>query len=1405
MNFPQTAVLGETRTYGNVTWQYDGVKWVRQSTSAIVPIINGGTGAGTAAGARTNLGLGNVDNTSDLNKPISTATQTAIDTVVTSVSTLSSTTTSSLANKLDKNVATPTVGVGITSQNIYLTISDPGVGYGNGFNFTRSTDGAGINVIETASDATMYEMWMSDNPDQSGDMMQWRFDDWQSVNGLWVPVNAGAMNTRLLGARHDVWGQINQRTTNWFTTSNITGTSGANKQQLFNNLPAMRIVGSTVSITALDLTGYTGTSSAHFWIKLTSTTQFSWGYGSPAAAATQTGLTVSTSPVALSNGVSVTFSATSGATGDTFTCRIFTATTNTLSSTQVTGNLTVTGTISGPGSGISSLNATNLSSGTVAPARLGTGTPSSATVLRGDNTWGRKGQIYVAYTENTSSTKSGQWAKIASVSITAQFYDATISLELVGTGPSTANSTHANITARVKQQNALAGVPVGSLFLDNLSVVTPANFAWIIVQNDATATVCELWFKAPQGFEQYYFFENAITQAGSVITYSSNSIFQVSLPTFTIQFNGSTMGMNLINQGTNTGGGPWQMTLTHNGTMTADRNLNWNLNDAARNIALLGNINFAGNLSTVGGDITLTATGTTNVTLPTTGTLAALGGGNTWTGTNTWTVAPIIDHATSPGMYFIENDQGTDLKRWLMVCDSQIWQMQTRTDANGFVATPFAISRSGAMTISGGLTISGNKSLALGGNLTTSGAFASTFTMTNTTTVTFPTTGTLATLAGTETLTNKTLSTGTAVTAGTINGTTIGATTPSSGKFTTIDASDIISQSESTARGWSINTRSVVTTFPVPSFQPTQNNTVIAIDVMPKGAPTESSGNGFAWVDVCNADVKDNGNAVYGIRNAAVGNGARISSFNYNGATAKPLIFGIHTTDAWYIDASNYHFIPAVTNTFDLGTPSLQMRYGFFATGVYTPIVYSPAGSSLDFRINGTSRWYMDATNGQLAPTVDNATDIGSSGQRIRHGYFGGTIQVDTISSSSGINVLNLCTGGTGRWYIESVNGSLIPNVDNTTSIGGSSNRVKDITAAGTILSPKASHTYLNDSCLSGFRNRIINPKMDIAIRSTSTAFTPPFSGAFVVDRYAGSCAHTTGSITFSQVADGPSAEPTIQNCLRATASTAITSYSTTQYLLAYQAVEGYNVKDFVGLDFTLSFWVKASVTGTYYMSFCNSGADRSYLKSYTISAANTWEKKSITVTGGLISAGTWNFTTGVGLYIRWCLGGPTSGSFFGTDATWNSANALCGTGQANAVGTNGNTWQVTGVQLEPGSNASILEQRPIGVEKMLCDRYAQLCSPVATGQALTTTASLFSFHLGTEMRATPSLSVLNSSPGITVPSVGTNAIAGTWTLSAGTARGLSVQFDRSAGTWTAGYALNLNTSSPPLIFTAEL
>lgn len=230
-----------------------------------------------------------------------------------------------------------TVGTAISGADNYLTLSNPGIGWGNGFQFTRGTDAVGIKVIETASDSTMYELWMADNPD-SGDMMQWRMTDWQSPNGLTVPLQTTGKYNRFVGTSHSFYGSITQ-SSSFFTTCNLNATNGADTQLIFNDVAKLRTVGTTINITVLNTAGYTGGDGDVFWIKLVSSSTFSWGYGSPAGTATATGVALSLTAITLANGIAVTFSAISGALGDTFVARVWKTPSNTLGNTTINGTL----------------------------------------------------------------------------------------------------------------------------------------------------------------------------------------------------------------------------------------------------------------------------------------------------------------------------------------------------------------------------------------------------------------------------------------------------------------------------------------------------------------------------------------------------------------------------------------------------------------------------------------------------------------------------------------------------------------------------------------------------------------------------------------------------------------------------------------------------------------------------------------------------------------------------------------------------------------------------------------------------------------------------------------------------------------------------------------------------------
>jgi hypothetical protein len=228
---------------------------------------------------------------------------------------------------------------------------------------------------------------------------------------------------------------------------------------------------------------------------------------------------------------------------------------------------------------------------------------------------------------------------------------------------------------------------------------------------------------------------------------------------------------------------------------------------------------------------------------------------------------------------------------------------------------------------------------------------------------------------------------------------------------------------------------------------------------------------------------------------------------------------------------------------------------------------------------------------------------------------------------------------------------------------------------------------------------------MVIDQRNAGASVTPTSSGNYNLDRWktiltqaskfsiqrnAGSVTPPTGFINYAGI-------------------TSLSAYSvvSSDIFSFAQAVEGLNVTD---LDWgtanaktvTISFWVRSSLTGTFSVTLSNASQARSYPATYTISAANTWEYKTITVAGD--TSGTWLTTNGIGVWLFFNLG---SGSTFSATANaWGAGEIYAATGATSVVGTNGATFYITGVQLEVGSVATPFEQRLYGTELALCQRY---------------------------------------------------------------------------------------------------
>ena len=237
-----------------------------------------------------------------------------------------------------------------------------------------------------------------------------------------------------------------------------------------------------------------------------------------------------------------------------------------------------------------------------------------------------------------------------------------------------------------------------------------------------------------------------------------------------------------------------------------------------------------------------------------------------------------------------------------------------------------------------------------------------------------------------------------------------------------------------------------------------------------------------------------------------------------------------------------------------------------------------------------------------------------------------------------------------------------------------------------------------------GMRNRIINGAMEIDQRNAGASVTVS-GNSYYLDRYQ-SYATVASKMSIQQNAGSVTPPDGYTNYLGVTSLSAYSLSASDQFRLQ-QKIEGYNIAD-LGFGtanaktFTLSFWVRSSLTGTFGGAFNNSGYLRSYPFTYTINSANTWEKKTITVAGD--TSGTWNTTNGQGLIINFGLG--IGSDNLGTAGSWTTNTYISATGATSVVGTSGATWYITGVQLEVGSVATEFERRPFGMELMLCQRY---------------------------------------------------------------------------------------------------
>jgi hypothetical protein len=235
-------------------------------------------------------------------------------------------------------------------------------------------------------------------------------------------------------------------------------------------------------------------------------------------------------------------------------------------------------------------------------------------------------------------------------------------------------------------------------------------------------------------------------------------------------------------------------------------------------------------------------------------------------------------------------------------------------------------------------------------------------------------------------------------------------------------------------------------------------------------------------------------------------------------------------------------------------------------------------------------------------------------------------------------------------------------------------------------------------------RNKIINGDMRVDQRNAGASVTPTVD-AYTLDRWA---FNTTQASKISIQQNAGSVTPPI-GFTKYLGVTSLSAYSvvSSDFFLLQQPIEGFNVADLNwgtanAATITLSFWVRSSLTGTFGGSLVNSSVTRSYPFTYSISSANTWEQKYITVAGD--TSGTWLSDNSVGIRVYFGLGAGSTKS--GSAGSWAGADYRTATGATSVVGTDGATFYITGVQLEVGSVATPYERQIYSEQLAQCQRY---------------------------------------------------------------------------------------------------
>ena len=350
-------------------------------------------------------------------------------------------------------------------------------------------------------------------------------------------------------------------------------------------------------------------------------------------------------------------------------------------------------------------------------------------------------------------------------------------------------------------------------------------------------------------------------------------------------------------------------------------------------------------------------------------------------------------------------------------------------------------------------------------------------------------------------------------------------------------------------------------------------------------------------------------------------------------------------------------------------------------------------------------------------------------------------------------------------------------------------------------------------------KNFIINGNMTVAQRATSA--TASGDGSYnTIDRFQ-TWDGNDGAFTSEQSTDAPEG---FSNSMKFACNSADTSLASGTYAVFAQLIEAQNLQslNYGSSDakpITLSFWVKSSKTGTYCIALEKQDSTLyRYVKEYTISSANTWEYKTVTILpdsnikagGGAIAN-----DNGIGFRLFWSMGhGSTySGA---TDGTWHTGSQFATNSQVNWMDSTSNTFYITGVQLEVGEKATEFEHEPYEATLAKCQRYylrrnsesGQVYTYFGAGHVSNAGAARVYTTFPVQMNHVPVLETSGTASDYVCFNIDTDALSSVPTITNASLNETGITCSDSGNNFTAGRGCNLignNTTDAFLAFESEL